>query len=115
MPRSKKERELGPFGPKPWTRERWVEERKKYGAKLLKAEQRRRGSKRARETSELDTGTLIEAIRMAKGLTQVELADKVGCTQKHICNLENGISVNVAMLERIAKAAGATLRLEFIP
>lgn len=64
---------------------------------------------------ELDTGALIEGVRTIRGLSQTQLAERVGCTQKHISKLEDGISCNVTMLERIAKAAGATLKIEFIP
>lgn len=47
----------------------------------------------------------LRAIRQAKGLTQKELADKLGMSYTYLCNLENGkVNVSLTTLRRLAKA-----------
>ncbi len=57
--------------------------------------------------------TLITAIiekRLEKGMTQAELARKIGTKQSAIARLESGnYNPTVAMLEKVAKALGARL------
>ncbi|MCC6095545.1 MAG: helix-turn-helix transcriptional regulator [Eubacterium sp.] len=61
------------------------------------------------------TMSLIQARKKA-GLTQEELSQKTGISQADISRLENGSrNPSLALLNRIAKALNASLRIEFIP
>ena len=54
--------------------------------------------------------------RIRAGMTQVELSQKSGISQADISRLENGTgNPSLALLNPIAKAVGATLKIEFIP
>jgi transcriptional regulator with XRE-family HTH domain len=66
--------------------------------------------------SRIDTGALIRDARRYAGLTQAELATKLGTTQSAISNWERGIDTpRVDTLGRILKACGfeADLELRF--
>lgn len=57
-------------------------------------------------------GTLARALRKAAGLTQKELAARMGTTASAIARLEGGgTSPTFATLERLATALGVQLRL----
>lgn len=61
------------------------------------------------------TMALVKA-RKDAGLTQSELSKRTGISQADISRLENGSrNPSIALLQRIAKALNATLRIEFIP
>jgi transcriptional regulator with XRE-family HTH domain len=51
-------------------------------------------------------GSMIRRLREAHGLTQLQLAKKVGVTQSYIAQLESGrrTSPSLARLKRLAKA-----------
>ena len=52
----------------------------------------------------------LKAAREAAGLTQVELAEKVGCKQKDISRWENGNREPVAStLKKLAQALGCSM------
>ena len=54
---------------------------------------------------------LIEA-RIKKGLTQEQLADKIGTKQSAIARLESGNSnPSIAFLEKVSKALGGKLQI----
>jgi transcriptional regulator with XRE-family HTH domain len=58
---------------------------------------------------------LIEA-RMAAGLTQAELALRMGTTQSVVARLEAGrVQPTTATLQRLARATGTRLRIAFEP
>ena len=58
---------------------------------------------------------LIEA-RVAAGLTQVELAERMGTTQSVIARLESGrVQPTTATLQRLARATGTRLKIAFEP
>jgi transcriptional regulator with XRE-family HTH domain len=58
---------------------------------------------------------LIEA-RMAAGLTQAELALRMGTTQSVIARLEAGrVQPTTATLQRLARATGTRLKIAFEP
>jgi transcriptional regulator with XRE-family HTH domain len=66
--------------------------------------------------SRIDTGALIRDARRYAGLTQAELAAKLGTTQSAVSNWERGIDTpRVDTLGRILKACGfeADLELRF--
>ena len=62
---------------------------------------------------------VIEALvkaRMNAGLTQTELADRIGTTQSAIARLEGGgVSPSLATLRRYAEATGTTLKVSLVP
>jgi transcriptional regulator with XRE-family HTH domain len=65
--------------------------------------------------SELEPGYQIARLRIQRGLTQTQLAEKVGTRQPSIARLENGNSIpSLAFLKRIADALDARIELKFI-
>lgn len=51
--------------------------------------------------------------RIAAGLTQKDLAEKIGTRQSNVSRIESGNSnPSIAMLKRIAKATGTKLQME---
>lgn len=54
-------------------------------------------------------GEKLRAARKAAGLTQVELAEKVGCKQKDISRWENGRPMTAETLKKLAQALGCTM------
>ena len=81
-------------------------------------EQRARRSATYRKTFErtlhqIDLALLVREMREDSGLTQTELARKVGTTQSVIARLEDAqyTGHSLAMLERIATACGVALKL----
>ena len=58
---------------------------------------------------------LLKARKKA-GLTQAELSERSGISQADISRIENGSwNPSIALLQRIADALNATLRIEFVP
>lgn len=56
-----------------------------------------------------EIGSRIRALRKKNGITQLELADKVGCSETHLSNIETGsakMGVDIAI--RIAEYFGVT-------
>jgi HTH-type transcriptional regulator / antitoxin HipB len=79
---------------------------------LLDTKEARAEYERARRAYEL--GLRIRDQREAAGLTQKELADRIGSTQPAIARLEaGGQEPTVATLRRIASALGAELVIDF--
>jgi len=53
--------------------------------------------------------------RLAAGLTQKELAQRIGTKQSNMSRIENGnCNPSITTLSRIAKATGKKLQVEFI-
>ena len=67
----------------------------------------------ARTLQQIDLAMLVREMREDAGLTQTELAKKVGSTQSVIARLENAeyTGHSLAMLERIAAVCGIALKL----
>ena len=67
----------------------------------------------ARTLQQIDLALLVREMRENAGLTQVELARKVGTTQSVIARLEDAeyAGHSLSMLERIAAACGVNLKL----
>lgn len=89
---------------------KYMESYTKLKNKLLKDKEFRK------EYDKLETEfALIEAIirkRLEEGLTQAELARKLGTKQSAIARLESGTyNPTVEMLEKIAKALNARLKI----
>lgn len=92
---------------------------KDFAAVLRKklAGDRRLASAIERETLNANIAEQIYAARNAAGLTQKQLADRIGSHQSVVARLEdaNYHSHSLAMLKRIAEALTMTLRIEFAP
>ncbi len=64
----------------------------------------------------LDLGRQILHLRLERGWTQKELADRAGTKQANISRLENGLlNPSVDMLQRVAEALGADLAVTLEP
>jgi plasmid maintenance system antidote protein VapI len=55
----------------------------------------------------------LRALRLSKGMSQSELATKIGSTQAHIARIEAGANVQVDTLLRLAEALGEQPELIF--
>lgn len=64
-----------------------------------------------------DVAAEIYELRTSRGLTQSELASRVGTTQSVIARLEDADyqGHSLRMLRRIAEALGARLTVQFVP
>jgi transcriptional regulator with XRE-family HTH domain len=72
----------------------------------------RAGYDRARQAFEI--GEQVRVLREEHGLSQRELAERIGSTQPAIARLEaGGVIPNLATLDRIAAAVGSALVIEF--
>ncbi len=61
------------------------------------------------------TGSLLRQCREQAGITQRELADRLGCQQPAIARLEaGGVSPNMRTVERIAEALGFELHWQMV-
>ena len=67
----------------------------------------------ARTLRQIDLALLVREMREEAGLTQTELAERVGTTQSVIARLEDAeyTGHSLVMLERIATACGVGLKL----
>lgn len=66
--------------------------------------------------TELEPGYQIARLRIARGLTQAQLAQMVGTKQPSIARLEKGESTpSLAFLEKLAEALGARLEVRIVP
>jgi ribosome-binding protein aMBF1 (putative translation factor) len=67
----------------------------------------------SRTLHQIDLAILVREMREDAGLTQSELANKIGTTQSVIARLEdaNYLGHSLTMLERIASACGVALKL----
>ena len=60
----------------------------------------------------MNVSSVLQKTRQRAGLTQADLAQRVGTTQSAISRLENGrVRPSIETIERLAKACGATLEL----
>jgi len=63
---------------------------------------------------EFEIARQIIRLRAELGMTQMELAEKIGTRQSNISRLENGVGhPSVSLLKRVANALGAKLRIRF--
>ena len=57
---------------------------------------------------------LVVKNRIAKGVTQVQLAEMIGTKQSGVSRVERGSALpSIALLEKIAKALGTELSIDF--
>lgn len=65
---------------------------------------------------ELEPGYQIARLRIARGLTQAQLADLVGTRQPSIARIENGKSLpSLSFLERVAAVLNARVEINILP
>jgi ribosome-binding protein aMBF1 (putative translation factor) len=58
----------------------------------------------------------LTQLRIASGITQVDLALKMGVPHQHISKIENGEHIpKIPTLERVAEALDLELRIDFVP
>lgn len=68
------------------------------------------------ESLELEAGYQITRLRLLRGMTQAELAKKVGTRQPSIARLENGSRLpSLSFLARIAEALDAQVEVKITP
>ncbi len=65
--------------------------------------------------SALEVGYIIRDVRKKAGMTQIELAKKLGVSQQVISRLEHGDADNptIKTLQKIATVTGTKLKLKF--
>jgi transcriptional regulator with XRE-family HTH domain len=66
-------------------------------------------------TEELALASELIATRARAGLTQAQLAKRMGTTQSAIARLESGRLPSVKTLQRFAKATGTRPVVKFVP
>ena len=89
-------------------RENWSELR----ARRMKSPAARAGYEQARAAYEV--GRMVRELREARGLSQRELAERMGTTQSVVGRLEAGGSrPTIVTLERVAHALGLQLEVRF--
>lgn len=52
----------------------------------------------------------LKEMRKRKGLTQKELANKVGVSESYICQIEAGKMVSLTKLDKMAEALGCKVK-----
>lgn len=57
----------------------------------------------------------IIAYRIKHKFTQGQLAKRIGVTQQHISNIENGVFSSIITLEKVLLHIGYTVRIQAIP
>lgn len=81
--------------------------RKKHGKAWDKAE------KEVERDIAWNVGMLISKIRTKKGLTQAQLAKKIGTTQSGIARAESGYHISTQVLQKIADALNVTIKITY--
>jgi len=65
---------------------------------------------------ELEPGYQIARLRIARGLTQAQLAELVGTRQPSIARIENGNTLpSLSFLERVASVLNARVEVHILP
>jgi len=54
----------------------------------------------------MNIGSKLKARRRQMGLTQLELAEKIGVSESYICQIEKGKVMSLKKLSQLAKALG---------
>lgn len=61
-----------------------------------------------------DVALAVREARQSAGLTERELADRLGITRTKILRIEQGDNVNVGILAMVAHELGKKLKIEFV-
>jgi DNA-binding XRE family transcriptional regulator len=70
----------------------------------------------AAAAEELEPGYQIARLRILRGLTQIQLAERIGTRQPSIARLENGSSLpSISFLQKVAAALDARIEVKLIP
>ena len=64
---------------------------------------------------DVEPGYQVARLRMLRGLSQAQLAEKVGTRQPSIARLENGSPASLSFLNRIAAALDAKVEVRLVP
>lgn len=67
------------------------------------------------ERQKIKIAQRIIQYRIAKNLSQKQLAQKVGVTRQHISKIENGEFSNISTLEKVLLFIGFTVKMQAIP
>ncbi len=65
------------------------------------------------ESANLRAAEFVRHSRKVARLSQADLAEQIGVTQVRVSQMEAGKVVSLALLARVAKACGGSLRLSF--
>ena len=91
----------------------------KYSFQQYLKEQKKKasfGKSYQQEKQRLDVGYQIFLAREKAGMTQAELAKRIGTRQSNISRLEQGgYNFTVEMLEKIAKALDSKIEIKLLP
>lgn len=52
----------------------------------------------------------LKMMRTQQGLTQLELAKKIGVSESYICQIENGKMISIKKLDKLARVLGCEPR-----
>ena len=67
-------------------------------------------------TGQMVSGDLIKEARLRAGLTQTELADRLGKAQSEVARWERGaVLPSLESLRRVVRACGLEIRFELVP
>lgn len=54
----------------------------------------------------INLSSKLRTMRKQRGLTQLELAKKMGVSESYICQIENGKMISIKKLDKMAKVLG---------
>ena len=59
-------------------------------------------------------GKQLQSLRKKNGITQQELADRIGCSKNHISKVERGAHLNIKTLKAIANEFGQDIEIKLV-
>jgi HTH-type transcriptional regulator/antitoxin HipB len=81
-------------------------------AQMSPAERQAHDANVAAKVAAMLLGDAVQDARQEAGLTQAELAERIGIKQPSLCRIETGqVNVSISMLARIAEALGVPLKV----
>jgi DNA-binding XRE family transcriptional regulator len=69
---------------------------------------------RVEETREILTGLRLAELRAERGLTQVQLAERLGMTQENVSRIERAEDTQLSTIRRYIEALGGSLQLHAV-
>jgi DNA-binding XRE family transcriptional regulator len=67
-----------------------------------------------KETGEILTGLRLAELRAERGLTQVQLAERLGMTQENVSRIERAEDTQLSTIRRYIEALGGSLELHAV-